>query len=118
VCDEVNTSKMQEDLTVQLGDYYKKYGRRYHDILTASKLWVDHAQVDKENDLNHIEYVIPVNDLQKQRLYTQFIARECNLCGLVLHGTHVEEWRNLLRGCVETEKCIAVLEKVQQWDSQ
>jgi hypothetical protein len=118
VCDDVNISKMREDLTVHLGDYYKKYGKRYHDILAASKLWVDHAQVDKENDLNHIDYVIPVNDLQKLRLYTQFIARECNLRGLVLHGTNVEEWRNLLRSCVETEKCIAVLEKVREWDSQ
>jgi hypothetical protein len=118
VCDKVSVSKMRLDLTVHLGDYYEKYGKRYHDTLVASKLRVDHAQVDKDNDINHIDYVIPVNDFQKQRLYTQFIARECNLRGLLLHGTHVEEWRNLLRSAVETEKCIAVLEKVKEWDSQ
>ena len=118
VCDIVNVSKMLEDLTLQLGEYYEKHGKRYHDILAASKLRVDHAQVDKECDIHHIDFVIPGDDPQKKRMYTQFIARECNIRGIQLHGSHVDEWRNLLRCSVELEKCIAVLEKVKEWKAQ
>jgi hypothetical protein len=57
-------------------------------------------------------------NLQKQRLYTQFIAKECTLCGLQLQGTHVEECSNLLHSSVEMEKIISVLEKVKEWNCQ
>jgi hypothetical protein len=118
VCDSVSVPKMLEELTQHLGEYYTKYGKTYEDILAVSKLRVDHSQADKENDINHIDYVIPTNDAQKKRLYTQFIARECTLRGLQLHGAHVEEWRNLLRSSIEMEKYIAVLQKVKEWDAQ
>jgi hypothetical protein len=58
---------MHEDLDAHLGDYYEKYGKRYHDIQASSKLWVDHTQADMDNDMNHIDYVIPVNEFTKTK---------------------------------------------------
>jgi hypothetical protein len=75
-------------------------------------------QVDRENDLHHIDYAIPSNDVEKQRLYTQFIARECNLRGLRLHGTQVEEWRCVLRNSIVMEKLICMLQKVRNWQAE
>jgi hypothetical protein len=106
---------MLEELDAELGKYC---GRTYHSILSTTKLWVDHMQVDRETDLNHIDYVIPVNDVEKQRLYTQFVARECHLHGIRLHGMQVEEWRSLLRSTVVLEKYIDALEKVRIWHAK
>ncbi len=92
VLDRVSVQKMLEELEAQLGQYHDKHGKAFHEILAATKLQVDHMQVDRESDLNHIDYIIPVNDREKQRIYTQFIARECHLHGLQLHGSQVEEW--------------------------
>lgn len=109
---------MLEELERQLGQYYEMHGKGHRDILSATKLWVDHMQVDKETDLHHIDFVIPVNDVEKQRLYTQFIARECHIRGLRLHGTQVEEWRSMLRSSVAMERCIGMLERVWIWKDE
>ncbi len=87
----MNVQYLPNELENQLGEYYKVHGKSYHQILSASKLQVDHMQADRETDLKHIDFVIPVNDAEKQRLYTQFIAREFHLRGLQLTGTQVEE---------------------------
>jgi hypothetical protein len=118
VCDNVYVHDMLEGLNAELGRYYEQHGKTYHSILSTTKLRVDHMQVDRETDLNHIDYVIPVNDVEKQRLYTQFIARECHLRGIRLHGTQVEEWRSLLRSAVVLEKYIDALEKVRIWHAE
>jgi hypothetical protein len=109
---------MLEDLEKQLGLYYEKYGKSYHDILKQTKLQTHHMQVNKDTDQSHIVYIIPVQDHEKQRQYSQFIARECILCGIRLHGTQVEEWRAMLRISTAMEKCIYFLEKVRMWNDQ
>lgn len=55
---------MLEVLEAQLGDYYNKHGKAYNDILAATKLRVDHMQVDRESDINHIDYIIPVHNAE------------------------------------------------------
>jgi hypothetical protein len=70
---------------------------------------VDHIQTD----LIHIDFIIPLNDAEKERLYTKFIARECHLCGLQLHSMQVEEWRYMLWSIIMIEKFITALEKVR-----
>jgi hypothetical protein len=72
-------------------------------------------QADKEEDVYHIDYIIPADDPAKKRQYTQFIARECQLSGLRLHGPHAEEWRSILRSSVSMERYIAFLEQVRKW---
>jgi hypothetical protein len=106
---------MLQYLESQLGLYYEKHGKTYYHISAATKLLVDHMQVDRESDLHHIDYRIPVHDVEKQRQYTQFIARECHLQGLWLHGTQVEEWRSMLQSSILIEKLISVREKVRIW---
>jgi len=118
VCDTVNAQKVLEVLETQLGDYYNKHGKTFHEISSATKLQIDHMQVDRETDINHIDYIIPVHDAEKQRQYTQFIARECNLHGLQLHGRQVEEWRTMLRSSIVVERLILILDKVRVWKAQ
>jgi hypothetical protein len=118
VCDSVNVRSMLEQLDELLGQYYEKHGKTYPQILLATKLCVDHMQVDRENDLHHIDYAIPSNDIEKQRLYTQFIAREYNLRGLRLHGTQVEEWRCVLQNSIVMELLICMLQKVRNWQAE
>ncbi len=67
---------MLDDLEHQLGLYYKNHGRTYQEILSKTKLRTDHMQANKEEDMGHIDFIIPVNDPEKQRQYSQFIARE------------------------------------------
>jgi len=55
-------------LEVQLGSYYERHGKRYHDIQQRSKLLTDHMQANKDTDRNHIDYVIPV-DSERQKEY-------------------------------------------------
>jgi len=71
-------------------------------------------QADKEEDVYHIDYIIPVDDPAKKRQYTQFIARECQLRGLRLHGPHVQEWHSILCSSVSMERYIALLEQVRK----
>jgi hypothetical protein len=116
VCDTVRVKDMLQDLEQQLGLYFEKHKKTYQDIQSQSRLRTDHMQVDKEEDLNHLDYVIPVDNPEKQRQYTQFIARECRLRDISLHGTQVEEWRSLLRSSVAIEKYIYFLEQVRKWN--
>jgi len=94
------------------------HGKTYDEVKRKSRLETDHMQVDKEHNPLHIDYIIPVNNTQKQQLYSQFIARECILRGLPVLGDQVEEWRSKLRGCAEFEKLISILEKVRQWKEE
>jgi hypothetical protein len=93
VCEQVNVESMLNELENPLGEYYRIHGKSYQQILYTSQLRVDYMQADMESDLKHIDYVIPVNDVKKKKVIPQFIARECHLRGLTLHGTQVEEWR-------------------------
>jgi hypothetical protein len=68
VCDVVRVDSLQNDLEVQLGSYYERHGKLYHDIQQRSKLLTDHMQANKDTDRNHIDYVIPV-DSERQKEY-------------------------------------------------
>jgi hypothetical protein len=118
VCSKVNVEAMLEALEEELGRYHEEHGKTYEEVRRASRLQVDHMQVDKEANPLHIDYVIPVNDPEKQRLYSQFIARECVLRGIPLHGTHFDEWRNALQSCVDVERAISILERIRQWKEE
>jgi hypothetical protein len=116
LCDSVSVPKLLRDLECKLGAYHERHGKTYQQILSTTKLRVDHMQADRETDEHHIDYIIPAGSMEKQRQYAQFIARECHLRGLQLLGMQVEEWRAMLRGSVAMEKFIAILEKIRQWN--
>jgi len=118
VCDSVKVQSMLDNLESSLGEYYEKHGKTYKEIMEKTQLRTDHMQATKESDMRHIDYIIPVNDPEKQRQYSQFIARECFLRGIRLHGTQVDEWRSLLRVSVSMEKYIFFLERVRMWKAE
>jgi len=62
----------------------------------------------------HIEYVIPYNDKEKLREYTQFISRECRLHSIPLYG-RLEDWRTSLYQAIMLERYIDYLVKVKEW---
>ncbi|MFN9982862.1 MAG: hypothetical protein ACK53Y_23235, partial [bacterium] len=103
-----------ELLEEELGQYHQAHGKTYEEVSRQSRLQYNHMQADKELNPQHIDYIIPVNDVQKQRLYSQFIARECILRGIPLDG-ELEDWRSALTACVDNEKAIAILKKVREW---
>jgi hypothetical protein len=107
---------MLEDLERQLGLYFEKHEKAYQEIKSKTMLQTDHMQANKEDEPKHIDYIIPGDDSEKKRQYSQFIARECCLRGISLHGTQVEEWRSLLRSSVAMEKYIYFLEQVRRWN--
>jgi hypothetical protein len=65
----------------------------------------------------HIEYIVPQNDEDKVREYTQFISRECRTRLLSCHG-RLEDWWMALFQSVQMERSIESLEKVKQWHEQ
>jgi hypothetical protein len=85
--------------------------------MKRSKILTDHTQVNKETDRNHIDYVVPPLDDEKQKDYANFIAREC-----IIHGIRVDasnnynEWRSMLCMSIAMEKYILFLENVRKWD--
>jgi hypothetical protein len=70
---------MLEDLEWQLGLYFEKHEKAYQEIQSKTILQTDHMQANKEEDPRHIDYIIPGNNSEKKRQYTQFITRECRL---------------------------------------
>jgi len=76
VCNRVNVESMLNELENQLGEYYRIHGKSCQQILSTSQLWVDHMQADRESDLKHIDYVIPVNDAEKKKvIHTIYFQR-------------------------------------------
>lgn len=86
--------------------------------MEKTKLRMDHMQANKETDMSHIDYIVPVHDPGKQRQYYQFLARECILHGIRVHGSQMEEWRSLLRVGTSMEKYISFLERVRGWHNE
>jgi hypothetical protein len=74
-------------------------------------------QANRASDSLHIDYVIPMNDPERLRNYSNFIARECLLRGIKLIGSQVEEWRTALRMSVAMEQYISFLEKGRAWSN-
>jgi hypothetical protein len=78
----------------------------------------DPTQANREVDIHHIDYVIPENEPSRKREYTQFIAKECMLRKINIHGSSIDEWRELLRECIKLEKKIQFLLTVRQWHQE
>ncbi len=92
VCDSVAVPLLLQWLQDELGSYHECHWKTFDKIRMKSKLCTDFLQVNKETDIMHIEYVIPYNDEDKVREYTQFISRECRLQSIPLCG-RLEDWR-------------------------
>jgi hypothetical protein len=103
VCDSTRTEMLLRDLESSVGDYYNLY-KDFHLVQKDTKLLTDPTQANRETDITHIDYIIPENLPHKKREYTQFIARECMLRRINMHGGNVHEWREMLRECVTLEK--------------
>jgi hypothetical protein len=65
VCDSVSVPALLNSLESQIGAYYEKHGKHYHDIMKRSKILTDCTQASKEADCNHIDYVVPQILLQE-----------------------------------------------------
>jgi exopolysaccharide biosynthesis predicted pyruvyltransferase EpsI len=104
VCDSTRTDILLRDLEKFLGQYYARYKKDFHLVKSETKLLTDPLHANCAKDIHHIDYVIPDNNLQKKREYTQFIAKECMLRKINIQGANVEEWREMLRECNKLEK--------------
>jgi hypothetical protein len=71
-------------------------------------------QATKDSDIMHIEYIVPHDDEDKLREYTQFISRECRIRSIPLYG-RLEDWRMRLYQAVALERSIEYLVKVKEW---
>jgi hypothetical protein len=114
VCDSVSVPILLQCLEEELGGYFETHRKSFQTVRQKSKLRTDHLQVSKDSDIMHIEYVIPHEDEDKLREYTQFISRECRLRSIPLHG-RLEDWRMRLYQAVTLERSIDYLEKVKEW---
>jgi len=117
VCDSTRTEILLRDLESSVGEYNDLYKKDFHLVQKESKLLTDPTQANQETDINHINYVIPENLPHKKREYTQFIAKECMLCRINMHGNNVEEWREMLQECIKLKKNL-FLETVRQWHQE
>jgi len=66
VCGTMHVMTLLRDLEHQLGLYYEKHGKRYHDITARSWLLTNHMQGNKEANELHIDYVVPPSDDEKK----------------------------------------------------
>ncbi len=117
MCDSVLLPQLLDNLETELGNYYEQHGKSYAAVRQKSKIWTDHTQANKQNDINHIDYVVPPCDEEKLREYTQFISWECRIRSIPLLG-NLDDWRHALNQSITMEKYILYLEKVRQWDEE
>jgi len=115
LCDSVSTQQLLSDLDTELAAYMERCRISFHDIQKKSKLLIDPLQVNREDDISHIDYVIRDNDPVRKSEFTMFIARECALRKIPTHGKSVEEWREALRNCVFSERYIKCLVTLKEW---
>jgi hypothetical protein len=113
VCDSVAVPVLLEKLEDTIGTYYQRHRKTFEAVSSRSKLRTNYMQLNKESDIVHISYVIPQDDEEKLREYTQFISNECRLRSIPMNG-RLEDWRSALRECVQLENAIRALEKVKQ----
>jgi hypothetical protein len=78
-------------LESELGHYYEEHGQCYNYVKQKSKLRADHTQANKENDINHLDFILPAGNEMMFREYSQFISRECRIRGISLNGI-LEDW--------------------------
>jgi hypothetical protein len=117
VCDSISVPLLLQSLQDELGYYHERHQKTFDEIRKKSKLRTNFLQVDKATDIMHIEYIVPQNDEDKVREYTQFISRECRIRSLPCHG-RLEDWWMALFQSVQMERSIESLEKVKQWHEQ
>jgi len=103
VCDSVRVAALLEELECELGDYYERHGRQFDDISKKSRIKTDPTQADKATDVNHIEFVLPENNNEQVKEYTQFISRECYIHGIPLQASRLEDWITSLKACIAME---------------
>jgi hypothetical protein len=117
VCDSIKVEALLQELEAELGDYYSRNGKQFDDVRKRSKIKTDHTMIGKESDINHIDFIVPDNDAEKVKEYTQFISRECYIRGIPLSGSHLEDWHANLRACLALEARINFLLQVREWKS-
>jgi len=119
ICDQVNVAKLLSDLEAQLGSYYERHGKQFHEIRRRSKLQTSHMQANRETDNTHIDYVVPPGNDEKKKEFANFIARECILRGIRIEmSDNLEDWRSALRMSVAMENYVSFLEHVKHWNEQ
>jgi len=119
VCDSTTVEALLEDLEESLADYLENHGKHYEEFLRNSKLNYDSLMALRHTCENHIDCIIPQNDLQKKSQYTSFLVKECRLQGIPINITDgVEEWRAQLRASVTIECRLALLTRVREWKNK
>jgi hypothetical protein len=66
VCDSITVEALLSDLNYELGAYYDNYGKQFDDIKMKSRIKTDHIMANKECDINHIDYLLPMDDDKKK----------------------------------------------------
>jgi hypothetical protein len=51
---------------------------------------------NKELDISHIDFAIPLDYNEKLKVYAQFISWECYIWGIPLIVSHLEDWHAAL----------------------
>jgi hypothetical protein len=110
----VSVPVLLEALEEQLENYHQRHKKTFDYVRSKSKLRTDYTQVNKEMDNMHISYIVPHNDEEKLREYTQFILRECRIRSIPMNG-RLDDWRTALQECVALEKALTHLEMVKKW---
>jgi hypothetical protein len=115
VCDSVQVAALLSELESELGEYYTRHKAQYEEVQRKSRIVTDHMVANKESQINHIDFVIPPQDTEQTRQYTQFISRECYIRGIPLVGSQLEDWRAVLRCSLAMENKIKFLLQVREW---
>jgi hypothetical protein len=113
-CDTIKVAELLQKLEEELNSYHALHRTKYDEVKSKSKLQTDLTASGKENDITHIEYVIPLNDDGKLREYTQFIVQECRLHKIPLIG-RMDDWLSALTASAAMERYLMHLEKVREW---
>jgi len=114
MCDSVAVPTLLRALEEELGTYYERHRKTFEVVRSQSKLRTDYMQVNKERDIMHIDYVIPPEDEEKLREYTQFISNECRIRSISMNG-RLDDWRAVLKESISMERAIYYPDQVRQW---
>jgi hypothetical protein len=75
VCDSTTVEALLADLEVSLDDYLRRNGKHYEEVMSKTKLQINHTIASRHSCEFHIDYMIPDNDPEKKSICIIYCQR-------------------------------------------
>ncbi len=122
VGDEATIENFQQILRAELGDYIETIGATIEDIRQRSRIVYNPTAIDKETNINNIEFVISTEDntdadMEQLFYFNSLLNEELQLRSMDLDGT-LGDRRERLKNQLMQEERIMLMQKAIEHSAQ